>query len=71
MFSVLLARLSGANLVHDVGYLESGLTTSLEMAVLTDELIAMTEQFVKGIEVTEETLSVEVCWTRWARRATF
>lgn len=60
MFSVLLARLSGANLVHDAGYLESGLTTSLEMIVLTDELIAMTEYFVKGIEVTDETLSVDV-----------
>jgi trimethylamine--corrinoid protein Co-methyltransferase len=43
MLSVLMARLSGANLIHDVGYMESGLTTSFEMIVLTDELIALTD----------------------------
>ncbi len=59
MLSVLMARLSGANLVHDVGYLESGLTTAFEMIVLTDELIAMTEHIMKGIEVSDETLMVE------------
>jgi trimethylamine--corrinoid protein Co-methyltransferase len=58
MFSVLLAQLSGANLVHDVGYLESGLTTSFEMLVLTDELIEMTDHLMKGIEVAEATLLV-------------
>ena len=46
MLSVLMARLSGANLVHDVGYMESGLTTSFEMMVLTDELVAMTDRLM-------------------------
>jgi len=59
MFSVLVAQLSGANLAHDVGYLESGLTTSFAMAVLTDELIAMTDQLMKGIAVGEDTLLVD------------
>jgi trimethylamine--corrinoid protein Co-methyltransferase len=59
LFAVLVAQLSGANLAHDVGYLESGLTTSLEMVVLADELIAMTDQLMKGIEVSEDTLLVE------------
>jgi trimethylamine--corrinoid protein Co-methyltransferase len=57
--SVIMARLSGANLVHDVGYMESGLTTSYEMIVLTDELVAMTNHLIKGIEVNEETLLVD------------
>ncbi len=35
-------------------------TTSLEMIVLTDELVAMTNHFVKGINVTDETIALEV-----------
>jgi len=60
MLSVLMAQLSGANLIHDVGYMESGLTTSMEMIVLTDELVALTKHIIKGIEVTDETLGVEM-----------
>ena len=59
MLSVMMARLSGANLIHDVGYMESGLTLSYEMIVLTDELIAMTDHVMKGIEVSEETTMVD------------
>jgi len=54
--SVIMAKLSGANLIHDVGYMESGLMTSFEMIVLTDELIAMTDHIMKGIEVSDDTL---------------
>jgi trimethylamine--corrinoid protein Co-methyltransferase len=59
MLSILMAKLSGANLVHDVGYIESGLTTSFEMIVLTDELIAMTDHLMKGIEVNDDTLMLD------------
>jgi trimethylamine--corrinoid protein Co-methyltransferase len=57
--SVLMAKLNGVNLVHDVGYMESGLTGSFEMIVLADELIAMTDHIMKGIDVTEETLMLD------------
>jgi len=59
MLSVLMAKLTGANLVHDVGYMESGLTTSFEMIALTDELIRMTDGLIKGIEVSDETLMLD------------
>ncbi len=59
MLSVMMAKLSGANLIHDVGYVESGLTISFEMIVLTDELIAMTDNLMKGIEVNQDTLMVD------------
>jgi trimethylamine--corrinoid protein Co-methyltransferase len=59
MLSVLMAKLSGGNLIHDVGYMESGLTTSFEMIVLTDELVAMTDHIMKGIEVSEDTLMLD------------
>lgn len=57
--SVIMARLSGANLVHDVGYMESGLTTSFEMIVLHDELAAIADHLMKGIEVSDNTLMVD------------
>jgi trimethylamine---corrinoid protein Co-methyltransferase len=57
--SVIMAKFSGGNLIHDVGYMESGLTTSYEMIALTDELVAMTDNMIKGIEVNDETLLVD------------
>ncbi len=59
MLSVMMAKLTGANLIHDVGYMESGLTLSYEMIVLTDELIGMTDHLMKGIDVSSETTMVE------------
>ena len=59
MLSVLMAKFSGANLIHDVGYMESGLTTSYEMIVLTDELVSMTDHIMKGIEVNDDTLMLD------------
>ena len=59
MLSVLMARLSGANLIHDVGYLESGLCASLELIVLTDELIALSDHLMAGIPVSDETLLLD------------
>jgi trimethylamine--corrinoid protein Co-methyltransferase len=59
MLSVLMAKLTGANLIHDVGYMESGLTTSFEMIVLTDELIGMVDGLINGVEVSDETLMLD------------
>jgi trimethylamine--corrinoid protein Co-methyltransferase len=60
MMSIFSAALSGANLVHDVGYLENGLIGSYEMLVASDEFIAMAKHFVKGVEVNPETLAVGI-----------
>ncbi len=55
-----VAAFSGGNLIHDVGYIESGLTTSFEMLVVSDEAIGMVKRFMQGIEVNEETLALDV-----------
>lgn len=57
--SIMMAKMTGANLVHDVGYLESGLTGSFEMIVLSDELIGLADHLMKGIEITPETLMLD------------
>ncbi len=59
-YSLLLAQLSGANLIHDVGYLESGLTGSLESLVVCDETIGLVRRIGKGITINRESLAVEV-----------
>ncbi|MFO7741599.1 MAG: trimethylamine methyltransferase family protein [Anaerolineae bacterium] len=59
-FSVLVALLAGSNLVHDVGYLEAGLTTSPEMIVFTAEMIDMMRHFVGGVSLGAEALALEV-----------
>ncbi len=59
-FAVLVALLSRTNLNHDVGYLESGLTGSPEMMVLTNEIISMTRRFAEGVRVDAEALAVDV-----------
>ncbi len=58
--SIVLAALSGANLIHDVGYLESGLLGSFDMLVLSDEVIGMAKRILGGVRVTPETLAVDV-----------
>jgi trimethylamine--corrinoid protein Co-methyltransferase len=39
--------------------MESGLATSFEMILLTDELVALSDHMMKGIKVSEDTLMVE------------
>ena len=58
--SVTVAALSGANLIHDVGYLESGLLGSYDMLVMSNEVIGMAKRILGGITVTPETLAVDV-----------
>ncbi len=59
-FSIILEALAGAGMAHDVGYLEGGMTNSIEQIVICDELIAYTKQFMKGLEVNEETLALDL-----------
>lgn len=57
---ILWTALSGANLVHDLGYIESGLTGSFEMVVVADEVISFVRRLLGGMEVSPTTLALEV-----------
>ena len=59
MFSIITGMLSGANLIHDVGFLEYGSTSSLEMVTMADELVAMSRFFTRGIPVDAQTLALD------------
>lgn len=52
--------LFGGNLVHDVGYLESGLCGSLPQLVICDEILSWLEAFMVGIEISDESLTLDI-----------
>jgi trimethylamine--corrinoid protein Co-methyltransferase len=54
------ATLRGGNMIHDVGYMESGLTGSLELVVICDEIISWLKAYAKGLEISEETLALDL-----------
>jgi len=59
-FSCLSSALSGANLVHDSGWLDHGSLASPAYMVLVNEILDMVNQFTKGMPVSEETLALDV-----------
>ena len=54
------AAMAGANLIVGIGGLETGLTFDFGQAVLDDEIVRMIKFLRQGIEVTTETLSVDL-----------
>ncbi len=50
----------GGNIIHDLGYLESGLTFSFAQLVITTEIVDWIKAFQREIEVSEETLALDV-----------
>jgi trimethylamine--corrinoid protein Co-methyltransferase len=57
---VLLSGLSGATLVHDVGFLDCADIGCLEMLVMNDEIIAMSRRIWRGIEINDDTLMLDL-----------
>ena len=55
--TIMMAFLSRCNLVHDVGYIEYGSTSSMEMLVMCDDIIGHTRYIVDGVQVGERTLA--------------
>jgi trimethylamine--corrinoid protein Co-methyltransferase len=57
--TIMTAFLSRCNLTHDVGYIEYGTTSSMEMLVVADEIIRDVRYVMGGVEVNEQTLARE------------
>ena len=55
----LLGALQGCNIMHDVFYIESGRTGSLELLVLMDEVISRVRFLLKGVDTSADHLAVE------------
>jgi trimethylamine--corrinoid protein Co-methyltransferase len=56
---IMMAGWMGTNLVHDVGYLEFGLTYSFDLLVMCNEFIGQVRRMMEGIQVDKENLALE------------
>ncbi len=58
--SIFQIGLAGSSLIHDVGYLESGMSSSLEMILFCDEIIDQVRHFKNLPFIDAHSLAVEV-----------
>jgi len=52
--------LAGGNIIHDLGYLESGLTGSLAQLAICDEIVEWIRQSAAELVINDETLALEL-----------
>jgi trimethylamine--corrinoid protein Co-methyltransferase len=57
---VIFSLLSRTTIPHDAGFLDCADIGSLEMLVMNDEIIAMARRLMRGIEVMDETLMLDL-----------
>jgi trimethylamine--corrinoid protein Co-methyltransferase len=57
---MMITALGGGNLIHDVGYIESGMTASYEQIVAMDEVAGLVKRFMGGIEINADTIGLDV-----------
>ncbi len=58
--SLMTALLHGANIVHDVGFMDSGLQGSLQLMVMANDTIGWLRAATAGVPVNDETLALDV-----------
>lgn len=58
--SLFTALLHGANIVHDVGFMDSGLQGSLQLIVMCNDTIGWLRAATAGVVVNDETLALDV-----------
>jgi trimethylamine--corrinoid protein Co-methyltransferase len=58
--SLMTALLHGANIVHDVGFMDSGLQGSLQLQVMCNDTIGFLRAATAGVLVNDETLALDV-----------
>jgi len=58
--SLFTALIHGANIVHDVGFMDSGLQGSLQLQVMANDLIGWIRAATAGVPVDDETLALDV-----------
>jgi trimethylamine--corrinoid protein Co-methyltransferase len=61
--SLFQSTLAGSTLIHDVGYMDTGMTASWELIVLGDEIIGHLKRIMAGIDLRDEQLALEVIET--------
>jgi trimethylamine--corrinoid protein Co-methyltransferase len=58
--SLATALLHGANIVHDVGFMDSGLQASLPLMAICNDFVGFLRAATRGVVVDDETLGLDV-----------
>jgi trimethylamine--corrinoid protein Co-methyltransferase len=58
--TIMAETLGGAHLIHDLGYLESGLCGSLAQLVICNEIVDWISHLLGPIEISDETLALDL-----------
>lgn len=57
---LLIETLAGGNLIHDLGYLEAGLTFSFTHLLICNEIVSWLEHVVAPVKINDETLCLDL-----------
>ena len=58
--SLMTALLHGANIVHDVGFMDAGMQASFQILAIANDIIGFLRAATRGVQVDEETLALDV-----------
>ena len=58
--SLMTSLLHGANIVHDVGFMDAGLQGSMQMIAICNEILGFLRASTAGVVVNDETLALDV-----------
>jgi trimethylamine--corrinoid protein Co-methyltransferase len=58
--SLVTSLLHGANIIHDVGFMDAGMQGSLQLIAICNEILGFLRAATKGVEVNDETLALDV-----------
>ena len=60
MMSIYEATLNGCNIIHDLGYLESGLTSSFESILFADEIVGMVKYMLQPLNFNDASVPIDI-----------
>lgn len=58
--SLMTSLLHGANIIHDIGFMDSGMQGSLQILAISNDILGFLRAATRGVEVTDETLALDV-----------
>jgi trimethylamine--corrinoid protein Co-methyltransferase len=57
--SLMTSLLHGANIIHDVGFMDAGMQGSMQIMVIADDILGFLRAATRGVEVSEENLAID------------
>jgi trimethylamine---corrinoid protein Co-methyltransferase len=58
--SLMTSLLHGANIIHDVGFMDAGMQGSLQIMAIANDILGFLRAATRGVEVNDETLALDV-----------